>query len=192
MESKTHILRKYSNAKPEMKVDIICKYYTQIDEIINARIAGMKYFIWEEKKKSKLADKGELGVKVQCRNRYSDPTGEEGSFRADLENAIRNCCFSEDILEGISDPEKIISESMILKQMREIKGLYDMQISCLVDEDRGLYMKYLNHEMNLTEIASSCGIEYHSAVKRISKLRRYIKQEVTDLISVTSRQIGTR
>ena len=48
METKATIIRKYAEATPETKVDIICKYYPQIDGIINARIAAMKYIIWEE------------------------------------------------------------------------------------------------------------------------------------------------
>ena len=36
MEAKANIIRKYAEAEPELKVDIICKYYPQIDGIINA------------------------------------------------------------------------------------------------------------------------------------------------------------
>ena len=53
METKANIIRKYAEATPETKVDIICKYYPQIDGIINARIAAMKYIIWEEKEKNR-------------------------------------------------------------------------------------------------------------------------------------------
>ena len=49
METKATIIRKYAEATPETKVDIICKDYPQRDGIINARIAAMKYIIWEEK-----------------------------------------------------------------------------------------------------------------------------------------------
>ena len=74
METKANIIRKYADATPETKVDIICKYYPQIDGIINARIAAMKYIIWDEKEKNRRVDYGELGVRVQSGNGYSDPT----------------------------------------------------------------------------------------------------------------------
>lgn len=56
METKANIIRKYADATPETKVDIICKYYPQIDGIINARIAAMKYIIWEEKEKNRIEE----------------------------------------------------------------------------------------------------------------------------------------
>ena len=56
METKATIIRKYAEATPETKVDIICKYYPQIDGIINARIAAMKYIIWEEKEKKRIEE----------------------------------------------------------------------------------------------------------------------------------------
>lgn len=56
METKATIIRKYAEATPETKVDIICKYYPQIDGIIDARIAAMKYIIWEEKEKNRRVD----------------------------------------------------------------------------------------------------------------------------------------
>ena len=136
MEAKANIIRKYAEAEP--KVDIICKYYSQIDGIINARIAGMKYIIWEEKERNRRAEHGELGVRVQSGNGYSDPTGNEGCFRADLEKTIRNCDFSGDLLDGIEHPEKIIEEARVLKEMKEIQNLYDLQIACLLTEDRVL------------------------------------------------------
>lgn len=192
METKANIIRKYADATPETKVDIICKYYPQIDGIINARIAAMKYIIWEEKEKNRRVDYGEWGVRVQSGNGYSDPTGNEASFRANLENAIRKCDFSGDILEGIGDSEKIIEEAYILKDMKEIQHLYNLQVDCLISEERNLYQKYLNQEMTLTDIASSCGIEYHSAVKKITKIRKSVNQEITEILEVTSCHVGTK
>lgn len=68
-------------------------------------------------------------------NGYSDPTGNEASFRANLESAIRKCDFSGDILEGIDNSEKIIEEAYILKDMMEIQHLYELQVDCLVSEE---------------------------------------------------------
>ncbi|MDY2591154.1 MAG: hypothetical protein SOW32_13395, partial [Agathobacter sp.] len=153
METKATIIRKYAEATPETKVDIICKYYPQIDGIINARIAAMKYIIWEEKEKNRRVDYSELGVRVQSGNGYSDPTGNEATFRANLESAIRKCDFSGDILEGIENSEKIIEEAYVLKDMKEIQHLYNLQVDCLISEERNLYQKYLNQEMTLTDIA---------------------------------------
>jgi hypothetical protein len=191
MEAKANIIRKYAEAEPASKVDIICKYYPQIDGIINARIAGMKYIIWEEKERNRRAEHGELGVRVQSGNGYSDPTGNEGCFRTELEKAIRNCDFSGDLLDGIEHPEKIIEEARVLKEMKEIQNLYDLQIACLLTEDRVLFQKYLKQEMNLTDIASTCKIDYTSAIKKIGRIKKYVKYEVIEFLESTSCQVGT-
>ena len=65
METKATIIRKYAEATPETKVDIICKYYPQIDGIINARIAAMKYIIWEEKEKNRRGRGLESSMKIK-------------------------------------------------------------------------------------------------------------------------------
>ena len=109
-----------------------------------------------------------------------------------MESAIRKCDFSGYILEGIDNSEKIIEEAYILKDMMEIQHLYELQVDCLVSEERNLFQKYLNQEMNLTDIASSCGIEYHSAEKKITKIRKSVKQEITEILEVTSCHVGTK
>lgn len=192
MKNNTTIIRRYAEAKPELKVDIICKYYPQIDEIINARIAAMQYIIWEERERNKRAEYGELGVRIQSGRDYSDSTADEACFRADLENAIRNCSFAENLLEGIEHPEKIIAEAHVLKEMKAIKNLYDLQISCLREEERILYQRYLNKGMTIADIASNSHICYHSAVKKISRIKKRVQCGVIEVLEVTSCQYGTK
>ena len=38
MKNNTTIIRKYADAKPELKIDIVCRYYPQLDSIIDAFI----------------------------------------------------------------------------------------------------------------------------------------------------------
>lgn len=191
MKKDTTIIRRYAEAKLELKVDIICKYYPQIDGIVNARIAGLKYIIWEERERNKRAEYGVLGVRIQSGRDYSDPTADKACVCADLENAIRSCTFSENLLEGIEHPEKIIAEAHILREMEVVRHLYDLQIACLREEDRILYQRYLNREMTITDIASSCHICYHSAVKKISRIKKNVQCGVLEILEETSCHVGT-
>lgn len=192
MKNNTTIIRKYADAKPELKIDIICRYYPQLDNIIDAGIAGMKFIIWEEKARNQRAAYGELGVRVQSGRDYSDPTASEGCFYADLENAIRSCDFSGNLLDGIEHPGKIIEEAHILREMKEIRDLYDLQIACLRATDCVLYQRYLNQEMTISDIASEYQIEYHSAAKKISRIRKYVNRGVIETMKLTSCQHGTK
>lgn len=187
----SNIIRTYADAKPDMKINIICRFYPQIDGIINARIAAMQYIIWEERERNKRAEYGELGVRIQSGRDYSDSTADEACFRADLENAIRNCSFAENLLEGIEHPDRIIEEAYILREMETIRHLYDKQIACLREDDRVLYQRYLNREMAISDIASNCHICYHSAVKKMSRIRNRVHHGVIEILQETSCHVGT-
>lgn len=192
MKRDTTIIRKYADAKPELKIDIICRYYPQLDNIIDAGIAGIKFIICEERARNQRAEYGELGVRVQSGRDYSDPTADEGDFHADLENAIRKCDFSGNLLDGIEQADRIIEEAHILWEMKEIRDLYDLQIACLRATDRVLYQRYLNQEMTISDIASEYQIEYHSAAKKISRIRKCVQNGVIETIKFTSCQHGTK
>lgn len=187
----SNIIRTYADAKPDMKINIICRFYPQIDGIINARIAAMQYIIWEERERNKRAEYSELGVRIQSGRDYSDSTADEACFRADLENAIRNCSFAENLLEGIEHPDRIIEEAYILREMETIRHLYDKQIACLREDDRVLYQRYLNREMAISDIASNCHICYHSAVKKMSRIRNRVHHGVIEILQETSCHVGT-
>lgn len=192
MKKDTTIIRKYADAKPELKIDIICRYYPQLDNIIDAGIAGMKFIICEERARNQRAEYGELGVRVQSGRDYSDPTADEGCFRADLEKCIRNCDFSGNLLDGIEQADRIIEEAYILWEMKEIRNLFDRQIACLKEEERVLYQRYLNQEITINDIASSYGTDYYAAVKRISRIKKRVQCGVIEVLKVTSCHDGTK
>lgn len=188
----SNIIRTYADAKPDMKINIICRFYPQIDGIIDARIASMKYIIWEELERKRNASYGDLGVRVQGGHDCNDPTSNEATFLADLEASIRNCNFSGDFLVNIEQFEWIIAEANILNELRQIRDLYNLQIACLRGDERILYQRYLNQEMTITDIATHCRIEYHSAVKKISRIRKRVNQGVIENLKFTSCHVGTR
>ncbi len=192
MKKDTTITRKYAEAKPELKIDIICKFYPQLDSIIDAGIAGMRFIICEERARNQRAEYGELGVRVQSGRDYSDPTADEGGFRVDLENAIRNCDFSGNLLDGIEQADRIIEEAYILWEMKEIRNLFDRQIACLKEEERVLYQRYLNQEITIDDIALSYDIDYYAAVKRISRIKKRVQCGVIEVLELTSCHVGTK
>jgi len=191
METMADIMNRYTKSGSSIRVDIVCKYYPQIDGIIDGRIAGMKYTIWEEKEKKKRVDKCELGIRVQSGNSYSDPTGNEATFRADLESSIRNCDFSGGVLDGIDHPERIIKEAYVLRHMKQIQTLYGMQLRGLIISDQTMFLQYLNRDITLADIADKRGIEYSSASKRIVRIKKKLKQEVIEIMDSSSCQIDT-
>lgn len=192
MKQNTTIIRKYAEADLKSKINIIFKYYPEINSIIDAHIAGMKYRILEEREYNRRSGNGELGVRVQSGNGYSDPTSNDGCLLADLETAIRACDFSGGVLDDIEQPERIIRLAHILREMRRMHNLCDMQILCLRQGERTLYQQYLNHKITISDIAAEYHIEYSSAVKKISRIRKCVQNGVIETIKFTSCQHGTK
>lgn len=54
-----------------------------------------------------------------------------------------------------------------------------------------MYVKYLNHEKTLTEIAVDVGVEYNSIVKWAVKIKNYLKQEVVEVLEIIGQYAGT-
>lgn len=183
MAARANIVRKYASAEASARVSIICRYYGQIDGIIDGYIARMTYTIMEEKEYNFRSQKGDLGVRVQSGGMYSDPTGKEGVLLEELEKAIRNCDFSGDILEGIDNPEEVIRDARTLHRMKVEHSLYSRQLGYLDKRDRFLYEQYLNHEVTLEEIAEKYDIQYNSAMRRIDRIKKVVMEEMLDALS---------
>lgn len=186
MLTKKEIVRRYAAGDPGTRVDIICKYYPQIDGIINGCIASMKFIVVEQKAYNRRAAHGDPGVRVQTGGMHGDPTADTAIIRKELEDAIRECDFSDGILEDVDDPEQIIEQAVILRNMKTVRTLYEEQLGGLENDDRLMFVKYLNHQITLTEIADKFGIQYMSAVRRINRIRNVIKAEVVDAMELVS------
>lgn len=178
METKAEIIRRYADADPPARVDLICRYYSRIDGIIESIIGNMVYIIWEEREKNKRESLGDLGVRVQSGGAAEDPTGNHAIFNIEIERAIRNCDFSDGILKGVDHEQEIISEAYILRDMKKMHDLYHNQLRGLNETDKSLYTRYLTQEITLSEIADLHGIDYYSAAKKMQRIRQTIRRDI--------------
>ena len=153
MVTAREIVNRYLCADIESRVDIVCRYYTQIDQIVDARISSITYLIIEARHRARQAAHEELGVRIQSGGEYSDPTADEAVTRADLESEIRRGYISNEFLEDIHRPEIVLEVNAFL-EMQKIRSLCDVEIRSLIGEDRELFLQYMTREMTITDIAS--------------------------------------
>ena len=69
-----NLIRVYTGATSEKRIDIIIKNYTKFIGIVDGYTDGLRYMIECEKESSQRQAAGDLGVRVQTGGMTSDPT----------------------------------------------------------------------------------------------------------------------
>lgn len=91
--------------------------------------------------------------------------------------ALINCDFSGDVMEGVDRAEEFIRDAYLLRDMRKDYELFNRQLSILGTE-KETFEKYLRREKTLIDIAEEQGITYESAQQKIHRIRRKVKKQV--------------
>ncbi len=91
--------------------------------------------------------------------------------------AIINCDFSGDVMDGVDRAEEFMRDAYLLRDMRKDYDLFNRQLSILGTE-KETFEKYLRREKTLIDIAEEQGITYESAQQKIHRIRRKVKKQV--------------
>ena len=94
-----NMIKEYIGSSADKRVDIIMKNYTRFMGIVDGYIDGLRYMIEAEKDSNSRQNIGELGVRVQT-----------GGMTRD---ALINCDFSGDVLDGVDHPEAYMKDSSV-------------------------------------------------------------------------------
>lgn len=188
------IVRKYEKADDKGRVEIICKNYPNFKGIVESCTDGLVYQIYTEHEYLRSRSKGDLGVRVQTSN-INDITQSTATSRTMIREAIVANDFSGGELEGIDRAGEYERISDILHKMRIDYDLFNSQITQLRDSDKKLFKLYLLQELNYYELADEYNITYHSAIKKINKVKVVVKESFLEikqnnLYFVFGREVG--
>ena len=107
----------------------------------------------------------------------SDPTAKKAIRNVMTREAIINCDFSGDVMDGVDRAEEFMRDAYLLRDMRKDYDLFNRQLSILGTE-KETFEKYLRREKTLIDIAEEQGITYESAQQKIHRIRRKVKKQV--------------
>lgn len=172
-----NLIKKYVAATAEKRVDIIIKNYTKFIGIVDGYTEGLRYMIECEKESNSRHEMGELGVRVQTGGSISDPTAKKAIRNVLTRDAIINCDFSGDVMEGVDCAEVYIRDAYVLRDMRKDYNLFNSQLGILGTE-QSLFIKFIKKEKTLSDIADEQGITYESAQQRMHKNKLQVKKQV--------------
>lgn len=185
MVTKVNMLKKYEKADAAKRVDIICSNYPNFIGIIDSYTEGLKYMIQNEKEYNKKSQYGDLGVRVQVSGLCSDKTGDTAIENVMMEEAIKACDFSGDILKGTDRGAEFERDAFILRRMRNDYELFNKQLGILKTDESRVFMKYLNGEMAIAEIAEREGIQYESVQQKVLRVKHKVKIQMVAFIEGT-------
>lgn len=172
-----NLIRVYTGATSEKRIDIIIKNYTKFIGIVDGYTDGLRYMIECEKESSHRQSAGDLGVRVQTGGMTSDPTARKAINNVITREALINCDFSGNALDGVDQAEVYIRDAYILRDMRKDYNLFNSQLGILGTE-KETFTKYLLKEKTISDIAEDQGITYESARQQIQKIKVRMKKQV--------------
>ena len=172
-----NLIRVYTGATSEKRIDIIIKNYTKFIGIVDGYTDGLRYMIECEKESSHRQSVGDLGVRVPTGGMTSDPTARKAINNVITREALINCDFSGNVLDGVDQAEVYIRDAYILSDMRKDYNLFNSQLGILGTE-KETFTKYLLKEKTISDIAEDQGITYESARQQIQKIKVRMKKQV--------------
>ena len=172
-----NMIKEYIGSSADKRVDIIMKNYTRFMGIVDGYIDGLRYMIEAEKDSNSRQNIGELGVRVQTGGMTSDPTAKHAIRNVMTRDALINCDFSGNVLDGVDQAEVYIRDAYILRDMRKDYNLFNSQLGILGTE-KETFTKYLLKEKTISDIAEDQGITYESARQQMQKIKVRMKKQV--------------
>ena len=116
--------------------------------------------IENEKAYNRRQPRGDLGVRVQTSGMHSDITAETAINNVITKEAIIDCDFSGDVLEGVDRGEEFQRDAYMLRSMRADFELFNRQLCILSGNESRIFRGYLSGEKDIGDIAEEEGIQY--------------------------------
>lgn len=116
-------------------------------------------------------------LRVQTGGMTSDPTARKAINNVITREALLNCDFSGNVLDGVDQAEVYIRDAYILRDMRKDYNLFNSQLGILGTE-KETFTKYLLKEKTISDIAEDQGITYESARQQMQKIKVRMKKQV--------------
>lgn len=176
MATGARVIQIYKKATNKKRLDLICENYSCLDNIIKADVNGLILLIIDDKASKRREENGDIGVRVQSTGYYSNPTADQAEAEIMLETAIRNCDFSDGVIDGIDHEDFVIDRAETLYILRRDLLKFNQQLDCLKEEDREFFLPYLYKKKCIDDLADELGITYKSTQKRITRIKNRINE----------------
>lgn len=175
-------LQDYSNSDTEIKVKYLLSNYNRLPKLIESYESTWEIVVKAEKRYNAREELGDPGIRVQ-RTRNSNPTMAEALINAELDLAKTETNLRV-LVKGTDNPAQRIKEKLIIQDMRDDYSIIVNAIHSLDQKDEEIFLRYLNNEYDVNDIADCNQITYTSAKSKIYNIRKTVILNATENIKL--------
>lgn len=173
------ILRVYDNSSSSGRVDLICKHYSTFLGLIESFTEGIVYMIEDAIDLSVRRENGDLGVRIQVGDGCGNPTLRKAFSNITIRDDVMKCDFSDGLLEEIEDGELFVKTAFVLKRMRRDYKLLKSQIDRLPEQDKQLFLEFMQKNKSIKEISSEFQMQLETAHQKVRRIKNDMKRTIT-------------
>lgn len=167
----------YYTKKPRARIDMIFNHFDEFPNIMSGYKNGLKAYIAGILESDRLAEKGELGVRVES-GVISNPTAVIAIEDIMISEAIDKVDLSNLKFKDKRDAEEIYNGILELQLMKKEYGIFIMNLKGLSPKEREFLLPILQGEKTREEIASEAAINLDSLYKRIYRAKKTISDRM--------------
>ena len=180
------ILHRYRDSDPEGRYQLLMENYAGFPKMLRKLEKKIEYKIKTELEYSKSKKRGELGVRVQTSD-LSDPTANEAIVSVTIQEGYQRGELDKGLLKGMENAKEYEEEVRVIGIMRMDFELLDEIINDLEDTDSKLIKQYVQERRYVKEIAAEEGKSYNAIMKKITRIRADIKEEILECLEMNCR-----
>lgn len=178
MKSGAISIDKYYEEIPERQFEFLYENFSIQKEILEDYREDLIDEVIEQKAYNRRSDRGDLGVRVQVTVGTGNPTMNLSIEHLTIEQAIDKGVLDDDFFKDTDDQEELIRKVSCYHRINEDFRIFNSKLGTMSLKDQRILRPYLLQEKSLDDLAEDLGIDYHSAVKHIYRIKKKLIEKV--------------
>lgn len=178
MKTEQNKIGSYYRECMEKRIDYMYTHFDHFESMIQGYRDSLIMMIVNQKAYNRKGNHENMGIRVKTSGGLSNPTQNMAMDHMILGEYIDRSEITDELLEGVDNQEEIVLGVFELHLMKSEYRTLNGLIKAMTREDRKLLTAYLNKHMSLYEVADKLSIEPESAMKRLGRLRRNLKNRM--------------
>lgn len=174
------------------RLDFIFENYKNFDKVLDGQKETLIFLITCEREYNRHSQVGDIGIRVQTSEVFSDPTANDGIERYEIDKAISESKYSEEFFREIEDKEYILTKIWELKLMRLEYMQLCNKILNLDKEETYIMESYLKKRKSTYELAEEFSVEPESIKQRVYRIRKHLIKDMLNEMGQYANKEGGR
>ena len=174
------------------RLDFIFENYKNFDKVLDGQKETLIFLITCEREYNRHSQVGDIGIRVQTSEVFSDPTANDGIERYEIDKAISESKYSEEFFREIEDKEYILTKIWELKLMRLEYMQLCNKILNLDKEETYIMESYLKKRKSTYELAEELSVEPESIKQRVYRIWKHLIKDMLNEMGQYANKEGER